>query len=767
MYITMQGDWTITVKSKSAAFPQQFVVSGGTSGNGPHPGTVGAAPVNVTGSSWSIDIQNNPGSGFQSSQARITFPVASGSNYQFDIESNDAGGDSDFNDLVLTCRMSRFSVRGIEYLIYGNASCYTNYCYFNPCYRRWVVIESVTALQQALKNPVLGDIIKKLYPERVFPPIIVDPNPPDPPYFKPIMINMSDTTQAAGRVAQVFDRIDFQENLQPGKSAKKDASAADTLPYKFNSIVPVPAAVSAKRYDYNLAEVAKINTGIRLNCIKDTLPFITLNWTDYDRTFAELQGDPYTGTGDRDPLGSCVTDMNGNYIFRFTLPWGEAIDDIFNDVAIGENQFLAYRPDVIVNVPDTNPMAAPLYESAPHMNIPNLYHLNLCMPCDKVKSTSACANGNLIGSLGDVFIGGNQNVTASTVPAILQRYGDNNYLEYDGKISVNSSLAGFNVECAAWTGMIDIFGCMYDVTKPMADNHIRWYTIRIRREGVADWTYVSENYKHPIFENRNTPGYDGDNVGPFYPFGDVIPYYKNIRAELEILNIHWENSHIDRLMQLHTNLYDLVLGEHTPGTFYLRIDGYDGAGNLVAGKTDMIALYIHNAGLKFGLSGPVLTPAPGDPPIVDGGCGLYRLTDAQMNTPMQFSFRANDPYGFLNDYHLTMSRCPSPTIALQNTPMANTVSGASVLSEGASAGIHHSCVPYTGTKQEFGTEDMVPVTIKPNLVAGETGWIKAGEYFTVYAFALSAQQRITNGYNTGLSGTYTGYGQIMMERLNP
>ena len=409
-----------------------------------------------------------------------------------------------------------------------------------------------------------------------------------------------------------------------------------------------------------------------------------------------------------------------------------------------------------------------LYESAPYFNVPNLRRIDLCLPESLIHVISACANGNLIGSLGNVFIGGNQNTSASIFA--LNRYGDNNFLEANGKISVHNSQAGFAIECAAWAGMIDIFGCMYDETKPLADNHIRWYTIRIKRAGTSGWGFVSENYKHPLFHKRNLANYNGDDVGAFPTSLHVdggsavtVPAYKNIRAELHIggPDTDWENTHIDRLMQLHTTLYDMDSGEHKPGTFYLRIDGYDGAGNPVSGKTDMIALFIHNKGLNFGLTGPVLN----DSSIVNSGCGLYRLTDAQMNTPMQFSFMANDPEGFLNDYSLTMGRCPAPTLALTASPMANTAAGASVLSQGASTSTHDSCNGYTGTLFEFATDGMIAVTLQPG--AGETGWIKAGEYFTVYSFGLTAQQRVTNGYNSGLSGAYQSSGQIMMERLNP
>jgi hypothetical protein len=62
---------------------------------------------------------------------------------------------------------------------------------------------------------------------------------------------------------------------------------------------------------------------------------------------------------------------------------------------------------------------------------------------------------------------------------------------------------------------------------------------------------------------------------------------------------------------------------------------------------------------------------------------------------------------------------------------------------------------------------MVPVTVSPT-AAGD-GWIKvsAGEYFTVYTLGLTATQRVTNGYNSGVSGTYRASSRIMMELLNP
>jgi hypothetical protein len=69
------------------------------------------------------------------------------------------------------------------------------------------------------------------------------------------------------------------------------------------------------------------------------------------------------------------------------------------------------------------------------------------------------------------------------------------------------------------------------------------------------------------------------------------------------------------------------------------VDGYDAAGNVVANAKDMIALYVHNLGLNFHYVGPSFS----DPTILNVGCGLFRLTPGQMNTPMQMAFQATVP----------------------------------------------------------------------------------------------------------------------------
>lgn len=767
MIVTMQGNWTVRVKSRNAGFPQRFVISGAATGNGTYNGVTTTPAVSVTGSQWTIAIQHNPGNGFQLSDSKIKFPQQVGVNYQFDIQSNDSGADEDFDDLILTCSTPSSPNK---FLLYGNVTLYSGYCVFNPCRKDIFVIETPNAFQNALKNAHLRALLEKLYPERI-PPFKIDPNPPDPPYFKPVVI---DLYGEAMQPKTLFNVSRVEETATASKARAKDSSAAEDAAgnFKVEELTSSRSLASESLFSRNSYEIAKAIDSYFRFCPLTPGNGLTLTFEEYDRTNAEKAGGSYTGTGNRRMLGDTITDMFGNYIFRYSFDMSFPGLEDADDFVAGENVNVFPYPDVIVKVTGSASWDV-LHETAPYYNVRNLRRIDLCLPKSKIPTNSSCANGNLIGGLGNVFIGGNQNTSASTLPAALRRYGSN-YLEANGVISVRSSLAGFKVECAAWHGMVDIFGCIYDETKSLSDNKIRWYTIRIRRQGTSGWAYVTENYKHPKFLKRNLPGYNGDDVGPFPTTIEGVPdvpAYKNIRAELHsgATDTDWEDTHIGRLMQLHTTLYDKVSGETTPGTFYLRIDGYDAAGNHVSGKRDLIALYIHNKGLNFELTGPKFV----DNSILYAGCGLYRLTDAQNNKEIKLSFMANDPDGFVNAYEFSTDRCPGGTIALQASPMDDTAAGITVLAGGASTSTHEgdspdietdNCDKYTGTLDEFGA-GMIDVILQPG--TGETGWIKPGEYFTIYSFSLIATQRVTNGYNGGVSGEYKNSGQIMMEKLTP
>lgn len=781
----MQGNWTVTVKSKSAAFPQQFVVQGAPIGSGEYDGIPGGprSTAYVFGQQWSISIQNDPGTGWQASATRITFPTVIGGNYSFDILSNDAGGDEDFNDLILTCTTP---VTINTFMIYGNVTLYGRSCIFNPCRKSPYIIDTHYGLERAIKNPVVGNWIKKYYPERV-PPIKVDPNPPDPPYFSPIVFDLTEEAIQPKTSLKYVRKPSYEKK----ENLKKDEPDKQLEIGNYNLIgSPQTKAARQKMTADNLVLATAIDRLI-FNCYTDPGANLTLSFEEYDRTTAEISGGPYTGEGNRRFLGHAITDMNGNYIFRFNFDMTTPGLEDHSDIAPGEDIDTVIYPDVIVKVIQFSPYRI-IYESAPFYNVPNRKRINLCLPESVIPAQFSCFNGNLIGSLGNVFIGGNQNTTGSTSSAALTRYGLN-YLEPSGVISVRNFFAGFKVECAAWTGRVDIKGCMYDEARPFNENNIVWYTLEIRRAGTAQWHYITENFKVPKNHLIGTPGYTGSDVGPFFPnaggtLDGSVPAYINIQREVKLgnLDMDWRPDSIGCYMQLTTSLYDVINGVRTPGTFYLRVRGYNGAGVHVPGATDLIAMFIHNNGFfhnnvsTYQLTQPAFVlPTPPDPPIQDAGCGLFRLLNSQLHTPLVFSFVASDPYGFVDHYTMRMDRCPGTPLDLTRATLPDPTTTPFTINSpdpgyrfpgGVKSNVHNdanplaSCPGYTGTQEDY-APGLVTLWIAPPPTGD--GWIKAGEYFTVYSFVLDAQLRVTNGYNSGLSPYSPLYSQIMMERINP
>ena len=131
MSLAMQGTWTVSVKSKSAAFPQRFTIAGASTGNGTHVATASTPPVTVAGPHWTIAIEAQDGTVWKPSVMRFKIPTLAGALIKVDIESNDTGADEDFDDLILTCTMPNSAS---DFVIYGHASAYSGWCWINPCF---------------------------------------------------------------------------------------------------------------------------------------------------------------------------------------------------------------------------------------------------------------------------------------------------------------------------------------------------------------------------------------------------------------------------------------------------------------------------------------------------------------------------------------------------------------------------------------------------------------------------------------------------------
>ena len=744
MQISMQGNWTVRVKSKNASFPQRFIITGATSGNGVYAGAVATPAVAVTGNHWSIFIQHDAGAGFQVSATQLKFPQKIGSNYVFEIHSNDSGGDTDFDDLILSCSTPASTS---EHLVYGNVSLYSGICFRNPCFPKVLVIDRYEALVEALKIPRLKEAIEKLYPERI--PVLRPPFPPDPdpePDFKPMVINLLSEIQIPPKQAVLYKQLETAD-LAAGKKA---ALAADAENLVFDQVLTATGPASLQ-LDFNRLELAKSVSALPLRCRTEAAPNITLHFEEYDRTAAELAGNPYTGTGTHEPLGSAVTDMFGNYIFRYHRGLADVLDEAFSDKAVGENVLVQIRPDLIAKVVELVPSFKVVYESAPYFNVPQLKRIDICLPKSKVRPASYCFNGNLIGSLGNVFVDGAQN-TAATIPPPA-RSGPNSTLSADGVVTVTNlaNLAGFKVDCACWAGTIDLRGCLFNTARKAGDPVIRHYTIRYKKPADADWSYVTESYHHPKF-----PGNVPQLVGPFSvplqvdgnPAAPTLAY-TNIQAEAYLDNIPWQFANLDRYMRLNTAIYQ----DRAPGTVYFRVDGYDAAGQPVPNATDLIALYIDNTPLNFGLGNVSFFS-----PIEYVGCGLYKMAAGEMRTPLRIQFKANDVDGFVNDYKLRLDRCPTPILLHIDAPppLTGTLPTGVLLDKNKPTNtLADNCPGYKGTLEDFGTNGFVDLDLQPD--ATEDGWLKNTEEYAAFSIALTANRRATNGYNDATDGLYQAY----------
>jgi hypothetical protein len=720
MAITMQGAWTVTVKSKSAAFAQRFVAS--------RPGNpdiiVDGVPGNsifVNAPQWSINLQSHAGAGqpWIDSNQRITFPSVSGGLLRFDINSDDTGNDKDYNDLVLTCSMP---VAASEFVVYGKAQTYAGFCW-NPCYPWYYVIETRAALLKALEIPDLRRIIEKLYPERV--PKRPGPSPDPGPMFTPILLPKAAPVVNQGLVFRSAASRSFapEGEIRNEKDVRKFHEAAvakfrgTTSPVTFDgSPVSAGGALLDRSEMLSLAKIAD-RFKIRFFCDVEPAPGLLLNFQEYDRTDAEKAGGPYTGTGTRENLGLAATDELGNYIFHFSRSLTDFADETL-DVAAGEVLATQIFPDVIVQALGSSMEVD--FQTAPYYNILNLMRIDLCMPYGSVhpSNPNCTAFDRIIVKIGDIV------VLHSAIG------GSPNTLTPDGRITCRNVNAP-QVDCAAWRNVsappggrsgLRLYACM---TYP----NVASYTIRYNLDNVwtgigANWQFVGEEHHLILVPLLGTPGYTGTPLGPnprtvHLDGGPAVSVqtYDNHGNDTQWI----EN---DLKMILDTNKYRTA---NNPGTVYFRIQGYDAAGNMVAGVDDIIQLFIANKPS----TGQIKAVDLGSPAIDD--CTLLTLPSGSPNAPVFVKYTIDNPDGFLQGWGLSVTRG-------NNNAVAVTASGVIPASYPA-PGLADPC-QFHGTS-DFGVD--VDGNTVTQLVPTTGNWLPAGKTFCAFAFTLSANDRVTDG----------------------
>ncbi len=720
MAIRMQGSWTVSIKSFENFEPtQRFVIQNADSGNGTYASDSG--PVDVNGSNWIIRIQMERNGTFVDEPDEIVFPAVSGGQYHFDIRANIPPEDPVWDDMILTCSTP---VSLVDYIIYGNVSYYSEGCIFNPCYFPFMVVESYSALAEALRNPILRAPIETLYPYRLKYPPPPPPGPqPDPPPFVPIVIPLREETAIPPKLAQSFMMTE-QESSQGAR--RKNEQPAQNL--AFSSLGTFALSEPQKlSVPFDRIQVTSIIDRLFERCETGELEGVVLRFQEYDRTNAELAGAPYSGMGNRENLGLAATDHNGNYIFRFRRTLSQYINEANVDVAPGENVWTQIMPDVIAQLVDTTLPAGYCYESPPQWNIPFIKQINICVPKGCVgRLPTACQGANAIQAIGNIFIGAPQ--------ADGSRVGYNNFLNADGKITAKSSIADTPpARCAAWAGTLDLFACFI--------NHpeVTQYTIRYRPLGETTWKFFQEVLLHPEIALIGFPGYSGTTIGPFSKVMTVdgVPgvqaqVYWNIENNPAYLLTHRDRKAIISSWlypPVHTTLY----GSRQYGPVQFRIEGYDGADNKVAAADDIITLYIDNNPPDFDIQSVTMGGQPSDV------CALFHL-GGSLNTALTVRFRANQLEGFLQYYSVTMRKGNiGPFLVNNGGPgmVTNTYNHTSDL----------NCNYLDGTFNDPVHDPAGFVTVN---LAPPVRWLEEGQSYCTFDVQLSCATRITNGYNDAI-----------------
>jgi hypothetical protein len=700
MPLAMQGTWTVSVKTKNAAFPQRFTIAGATSGNGSHVVGSSTPPVVVTGTHWTIHIEAQDGSVWKPSAMRFKTPVTSsgGAIVSVDIESDDGGGggDEDFDDLILTCSMSASSS---DFLLYGHASAYSANCVYNPCWRWALVIDSFAQLQVAVKNSAVLAAIQKLYPE-VLKPGPKNPGDPAPMRtFTPLILPTPRSPSLPPPVKRSALRA--AEGQAETRSLAVGASATALL----------DPALTLK-----LGHVLDGIERLPLRCRTTTLGNYGLRFQEYDRTAAELGGAAYTGTGNRDDLGTTATDAFGNYVFRFTRSLGDVIDEAFNDVGAGEDPNVQALPDVIAQVLGAG--SVPAAETACHFNVRNVHRLDICVPDTNIVLPSSCVDNRILTFIGKISL------TSSL-----------NTLDGSGRITALSTAGNApQIQCGVWWGNLDLWGCFGNPT-------IAAYTVRTRPLGgdSSSWQF------HAFEERREIGGGSSKKIGPFFELPLAVPFDP---TSAKVTCPRYLNAEIDPSIVQPGAFLKATLrsGTLATGSHEVRIDCYNAAGDFLKGES--MVLFVDNQVPLVDIDAITLA---GQPVIIGGtGCTLQTLSPAELSADLDVRFKVDHTNGAILNYALTVARCNEGAAFPVNYVSGGLPSFTWVHDTSVDCETPPNFRQGTIEDPDNDGSGYVTTTLSP-----VTPWLGASENFTIMRVSIGYNWRATDGY-ANASGTTFG-----------
>ncbi|WP_117880514.1 hypothetical protein [Aureibaculum luteum] len=719
MPIKMQGAWFVRVKSKSASFAQRFIISGANQGNGTYNGVVSDNEYFVSGNSWNIAIQNKPSSSssYVNSTMKLKFPQIVGGEYRFNLESNDSGGDADFNDLILSFRTPATPE---DYVVYGNISYYKG-CLINPCWRL-IVIDTYPKLKEVLINPQIREAVKSYYPQLV-DSVMFNPQPDPPRTFKPIVVPFGGPAIPEKEEITVISKPE-EISIKANKKENREA-----VSYTYNALkstqsirletsnINTGAAIDKNKF----IDAARIVDRFRRRCETGPIPYALLNFEEYDRTTAELSGGAYTGTGERENLGTINADHFGNYILRFNRTDPQNFNESEIDTASGENAFVQARPDLTIKLLDPLATSSSLFETAPYWNVPYLKRINLCIPIERSGLIPvACQGQHILQGIGNIALGKEESGVR----------GDfNNTLNNLGIITANADIAP-KVQCAAWSGQLILRGCLKNVG-------IKYYTIEYRK-GLDSWQYLTKDLRLPYL----TTGFNALVNRTFSTPSSLLHGYLNIETDSGL----WLEGYKNIKAKILTNEFD-------NGTYYFRIQGYKDDGSKFANSEDTIRLYLQKTrnvtaviDLNVTMGGNTI-----------GECGLFTLpvdssnniiNDAPMTIRFKVDHNPGEAKGFMNSYELTMGKGATEVFPL-NVPLR----AADFSINDPNRGRYYvennplNCnISFKGTGNETmaDAEDYYTVIVQP----ASGGWLTAEQNFCAFKIRLVGNLRLTNG-NSG------------------
>lgn len=690
MTIGLQGTWTVSVASKSAAWQQRFTIAGSSNGaDGTYDGLTTTPPVLVTGEQWGVTIENNPTGPieWQPSRMRLANFRVDGSFFKVDLQSDDGGGgDADFNDLILTAAMP---LAASDWVVYGTAKSYSGWCLINPCFPfPWVVIDTPLQLERLLAYPDVRPILERAYGPRVadlasrerFTPLVL---PLGGRSTEGLAVRGATSVELAKKSRGKDVELKVAEEAIVGRAL----SPQYTTPFTRDEL----DVIGKLRFPFT--------------CTVEPIAEALLRFVEYDRTDAELAGDPYTGFGDRETLGVTATDEFGNYVFAFSRSLDQIVDEALNDVPAGGDATIGARPDLIIQFVD-EPDGIARHETAPYYDIPNVRRIDLCIPAAALLP-KPCRGDRVLQYLGDI-------------PIVTNPFSK---LWSDGTVSnLPGTEAGPIVRHAAWRGTVDIFGCFEGTTTPVTH-----YTMEVRYDSEP-WTFL--NVQASGLRQQGTSVWTTESYGPTNESLHVngallpavtVPAYRNIELETG-----W-SLYVEHLKaRVTVESYLPATLPRPVGTVSFRIRGYDAGGNPVAGTSDTVALLVDDAPAT-GEIGSITVAGGADP----GDCALLELPAA--GTPLDIRLRATDPDGFLAAWSLSAVRGSNHPVGL--------IDGATSAPVG---GDYADVTPFRfhGTSELTGADLDGFVTLSVTPTGGD--WLQ-GEDFCAFSFELAVTDRTTNG----------------------